>query len=186
MRWGKRQGAPFEASWNVSPLLTLSLQMSLRLHSNLWICKLASDWLFEGNIIDCVWRLGDKTQGQFIAKRVGYLITQRCCDDVCPKPNIHSRLWTQTAYRPASSRMGWYWLTPMELWLGLLVPSRLHSSSSPLQNSGGQHTHTVLLAFSVPVFTVCLAISLLHYPQMTCMLIEAFLFCFQICTRVLV
>lgn len=137
----KRQEAPFEASFrNVSPLLTLSLHLSLRLRSNLWIYKPVSDWLFGRNVIDCVWRLGDKTQGHSIAERVGYLITQRCSHDVCPKPNLHSRLRTQTGYRPASSRMGWYWLTPTELWLGLLVPSRLHSSSSPPQNSSGRRT----------------------------------------------
>lgn len=140
MRWWKNREPSQEASWNVSPLLTLSLQMSLRLCSNLWIYKSASDWLFEGNVIDCVWRLGDKTQGHSIAKRVGYLITQRCFDDVCTKPNLHSWLRMQTGYRPASSRMGWYWLTPTELWLGLLVPSRLHSSGSPAQNSSGRHT----------------------------------------------
>lgn len=123
-----------------SPLLTLSLRLSLRLCSNLWIYKPASDWLFGRNVIDFVWRLDDKTQGHSIAERVGYLITQRCSDDVCPKPNLHSRLRTQTGYRPASSRMGWYWLTPTELWLGLLVPSRLHSSTSPPQNSSGRHT----------------------------------------------
>lgn len=174
----KRQGAPFEASWNVSPLLTLSLQVSIRLCSNLWIYKPDSGWLFGSNAIDCVWRLGDKTQGHFIAKRVGYLITQQCFDDVCPKPNLHSRLRMQSGYRPPRNCD----------WVCLF----LHACIAPVHHhkTAVVGTHSVLLAFSMSVFTVCrsaaLAVSLLHYPQMTRMLIKAFLFCFQICTHVLV
>ncbi len=68
----------------------------------------------------------------------------------------------------------------------------LHACIAPVlqHKTAVVDTHSVLLAFSMSVFTVwrraALAISLLHYPQMTRMLIEAFLFCFQIRTHVLV